>query len=77
MKLGSEAAVGPGLITSLASPANTLIDAKLKVDKAAEDAAAKGADDLAKLTRTRQLLEERDKIAKLCVSLGIVCPVME
>jgi hypothetical protein len=74
IKLASKAALDKTTIDAAFGIANTLLDAKDTADaeaKKAADAAAAAADELAVLTRSRQILDEKAKIKKLCVELGL------
>lgn len=73
VKFGSDSAFRKDVVDSLSASANTVLDAKLKADAAADAAAAKQADELLKLQRRRQILEEQEKIQTLCTKLGIEC----
>ncbi len=73
IKFGSESAFNKGLVDSLAGSANAVLDGKLKADAAADAEAKKAGDELLNLQRRRQILEETQKIQKICAELGISC----
>jgi hypothetical protein len=73
IKLSSKAALSPATIDSAFGVANTLLDAKAAADAAAQKkaaAAAAASDELTKLTRAREILEEQAKIRALCQDLN-------
>ena len=74
VKLASKALLDKGTVDTAFGIANTLLDAKdtasAAAKKKADDAATK-ADTLNVLTRSRQILEEKAKISKLCQDLGL------
>jgi hypothetical protein len=65
-KLESKAGLQKADIDALAGSANALLDARLKQEQAAEQA----ADELTRLERRRKLLEEEVKIREACATLG-------
>lgn len=74
IKLASKAALDAATIDAAFGIATTLLDAKDAADAEARkkaDAAAAAADELAVLTRSRQILDEKAKIKKLCAELGL------
>ncbi len=74
IKLSSKAALDKATIDSAFGIATTLLDAKDAAAAEAKkkaDAAATAADELTVLTRARQILDEKAKIKKLCLELGL------
>lgn len=75
IKLASKAALDKGTIDSAFGIATTLLDARDAADAAAKkqaDAEKAAADELAVLTRARQILDEKARIKKLCEELGLI-----
>ncbi|MDQ2711985.1 MAG: DUF4831 family protein [Acidobacteriota bacterium] len=73
VKFSSDAPLNKAVIDSLSVSAGAVQTGQLKADADEQKKQAAAADELAKLTRHRQILEEQDKIAKLCAHLGITC----
>jgi len=74
IKLSSKAALDKATVDAAFGIANTLLDARETAETEAQkkaDAAAAAADELAVLTRARQILDERAKIKKLCEELAL------
>lgn len=74
IKLSAKAALDTTTINNAFGVATTLLDAKDTADAEKQkiaDAAAAKADELTVLTRTRQILDEKAKIKKLCQELGL------
>ncbi len=73
IKATSKAAFTGATVESIAASIGTIQEAKLKADAAERAKQEKAADELLKLQRQRQILEEKAKIAQLCAQLNIPC----
>jgi hypothetical protein len=73
IKVVSKAKVTAGTVDTVASAVTGALDAKLTADAKKKEKAETDADELGKLQRQRQILEERKKIRDLCEALLIPC----